>query len=62
MLRSFFLSIFGSLMTWWGLAIIAALEHRDAERAGRLAREHALGLAAHVEAHGDFLDSGHHND
>ena len=44
------------------LGIIAALEHRDAERAGRLAREHALGLAAHVEAHGDFLDSGHHND
>ena len=26
MLRSFFLSIFGSLMTWWGLAIIAALD------------------------------------
>jgi DNA-binding GntR family transcriptional regulator len=43
------------------LAIIAALENRDPERAGRLAREHALGLAAHVEAHGDFLDAGHHN-
>ena len=26
MLRSFFLSIFGSLMSWWGLAIIAALD------------------------------------
>jgi len=26
MLRSFFLSIFGSLMSWWGLALIAALD------------------------------------
>ncbi|WP_051341642.1 GntR family transcriptional regulator [Azospirillum halopraeferens] len=36
--------------------IITALELRDAEAAGRLAREHTLGLAAHVERHGDFLD------
>jgi DNA-binding GntR family transcriptional regulator len=40
------------------LAIIEALEHRDPERAEWLAREHALGLAAHVEEHGDFLDAG----
>jgi membrane protein YqaA with SNARE-associated domain len=26
MLRSFFLSIFGTLMSWWGLAILAALD------------------------------------
>lgn len=38
------------------LRIIAALEVRDADAAERLAREHTLGLAAHVEAHGDFLD------
>ena len=37
--------------------IIEALERRDAERAERLAREHTLGLAAHVEQHGDFLDT-----
>ena len=36
--------------------IIAALEARDAEAAGRLARDHTLGLALHVERHGDFLD------
>jgi DNA-binding GntR family transcriptional regulator len=36
--------------------IIEALERRDAELAERLAREHTLGLAAHVERHGDFLD------
>ena len=36
--------------------IINALERRDPELAERLAREHALGLAAHVEQHGDFLD------
>jgi DNA-binding GntR family transcriptional regulator len=35
--------------------IIAALERRDAELAERLVREHTLGLAAHVEKHGDFL-------
>jgi DNA-binding GntR family transcriptional regulator len=37
--------------------IIEALECRDPELAERLAREHALGLAAHVEQHGDFLDT-----
>jgi DNA-binding GntR family transcriptional regulator len=36
--------------------IIEALERRDAEAAERLSREHALGLASHVERHGDFLD------
>jgi DNA-binding GntR family transcriptional regulator len=36
------------------LAIIEALERRDAEAAARLAREHTLGLAAHVEKQGDF--------
>jgi DNA-binding GntR family transcriptional regulator len=40
------------------MAIIAAIERRDPERAGRLAREHTLGLARHVEEHGDFLDAG----
>jgi DNA-binding GntR family transcriptional regulator len=39
------------------MRIIEALEHRDAELAERLAREHTLGLAAHVEQHGDFLDT-----
>src|SRR4029077_9802745 len=39
------------------MLIIEALERRDPERAARLAREHALGLAAHVEQHGDFLDT-----
>jgi len=39
------------------MRIIEALERRDAEEAARLAREHTLGLAAHVEQHGDFLDS-----
>ena len=38
------------------LAIIAALERRDADLAERLVREHTMGLAAHVEQHGDFLD------
>ena len=36
--------------------IIEALEGRDPELAERLAREHTLGLAVHVEQHGDFLD------
>jgi DNA-binding GntR family transcriptional regulator len=36
--------------------IIAALERRDADLASRLVREHTMGLAAHVEQHGDFLD------
>jgi DNA-binding GntR family transcriptional regulator len=39
------------------MAIIEALEQRDADEAARLAREHTLGLAAHVEKHGDFLDT-----
>jgi DNA-binding GntR family transcriptional regulator len=38
-------------------AIIAALEARDAGLAERLVREHTMGLAAHVEQHGDFLDA-----
>jgi DNA-binding GntR family transcriptional regulator len=38
-------------------AIIAALEARDAARAERLVREHTMGLAVHVERHGDFLDA-----
>jgi len=37
--------------------IIEALERRDPDTAERLAREHTLGLAAHVEQHGDFLDA-----
>ena len=43
------------------LRIIAALEARDAELAERLAREHTLGLAAHVEQYGDFLDAATNN-
>jgi DNA-binding GntR family transcriptional regulator len=39
--------------------IIAALERRDADLAERLVREHTLGLAAHVEKHGEFLDVLH---
>ena len=42
--------------------IIGALERRDAELAERLAREHTVGLATHVERHGDFLDAGRGND
>ena len=38
--------------------IIEAIERRDPETAERLAREHTLGLAAHVEQHGNFLDAG----
>ncbi len=41
------------------MRMIEALESRDPELAERLAREHTLGLAAHVEQHGDFLDSAH---
>jgi DNA-binding GntR family transcriptional regulator len=37
-------------------AIIAALAVHDADLASRLVREHTMGLAAHVELHGDFLD------
>jgi DNA-binding GntR family transcriptional regulator len=39
------------------MQIIEALERRNPELAERLAREHTLGLAAHVEQHGDFLDT-----
>ena len=39
------------------MRIIEALERHDPELAERLAREHTLGLAAHVEQHGDFLDT-----
>lgn len=38
-------------------AIIAALAAHDADRASRLVREHTMGLAAHVEKYGDFLDA-----
>ncbi len=37
-------------------AIIAALQAGDPDLAERLVREHTLGLAVHVERHGDFLD------
>jgi DNA-binding GntR family transcriptional regulator len=43
------------------MRIIEALERRDRELAERLAREHTLGLAAHVEQHGDFLDRMRHD-
>src|SRR5881394_4211286 len=43
------------------MRIIEALERRGPELAERLAREHTLGLAAHVEAHGGFLDSAQHD-
>ncbi|GGF65441.1 transcriptional regulator [Azorhizobium oxalatiphilum] len=36
--------------------IVEAIEKRDTDLAERLVREHTLGLARHVEAHGDFLD------
>jgi DNA-binding GntR family transcriptional regulator len=39
------------------MRMIEAIESRDPELAERLAREHTLGLAAHVEQHGDFLDT-----
>jgi DNA-binding GntR family transcriptional regulator len=37
-------------------AIIAALRAGEPDRAERLVRDHTMGLAAHVERHGDFLD------
>ena len=37
------------------MRIIQALEHRDTELAERLARQHSLDLAAHVEKYCDFL-------
>ena len=36
--------------------IIRALEARDTERAEDLVRQHALGLAEHVDKHADYLD------
>ncbi len=36
--------------------IIEALEARDTTRAEELVRDHALGLAQHVERHADYLD------
>lgn len=36
--------------------ILDALKRRDPDLAERLVREHTLGLAAHVEKHGDLLD------
>ena len=36
--------------------IIEALEARDTARAEALVRDHALGLAAHVATHADYLD------
>jgi DNA-binding GntR family transcriptional regulator len=36
--------------------IIRALEERDTERAEDLVRQHALGLAEHVERHAHYLD------
>ena len=36
--------------------IIEALEARDTDLVEKLAREHALNLAAHVEQHVDYLD------
>src|SRR5439155_891703 len=41
------------------ITVMAALERHDPELAERLAREHTLGLAAHVEQHGDFLDTAY---
>jgi DNA-binding GntR family transcriptional regulator len=40
-------------------AIIAALRDRDPDLAEGRVRDHTLGLAAHVERHGDFLDGPH---
>jgi DNA-binding GntR family transcriptional regulator len=38
------------------ISIIEALETRDTERAEDLVRQHALGLADHVERYADYLD------
>lgn len=38
------------------MQIIAALEARDATHAEQLVRDHALGLAEHVEKYADYLD------
>ncbi|HEY8288608.1 MAG TPA: FCD domain-containing protein, partial [Acetobacteraceae bacterium] len=37
--------------------ILETLEARDPDKAERLVREHTMGLAAHVERHGGFLDA-----
>ena len=37
------------------VAIIAALQARDADLAERLVRDHGLGLADHVDTYGDHL-------
>jgi DNA-binding GntR family transcriptional regulator len=37
--------------------IVEALERGDADLAERLVREHTLGLAAHIEKHGDWIDA-----
>ena len=39
------------------LNIVEALEAHDPDLAERLVREHTLGLAAHVEKFGDFIDT-----
>jgi DNA-binding GntR family transcriptional regulator len=36
--------------------IVQALEARDTERAEKLVRDHALGLADHVARYADYLD------
>ena len=36
--------------------IIEALDARDTVRAEKLVRDHALGLAEHVEKYADYLD------
>jgi DNA-binding GntR family transcriptional regulator len=38
------------------MTIIEAIEARDTERAEALVRDHALGLAEHVEKYADYLD------
>lgn len=38
------------------ILIIEALEHRDADKAEKLIREHALSLAKHIEAYAQYLD------
>ncbi len=44
------------------MQIIAALEARDADLAERRVRDHTLGLAAHIEEHGDALNEFEHED
>jgi DNA-binding GntR family transcriptional regulator len=38
------------------MTIIEAIEARDTGRAEALVRDHALGLAEHVEKYADYLD------